>query len=236
MGDGFEVTIPTRTNAPATPAYASLPPGAKRGMVVIHEVFGRQPEIDRVVDRFAKLGFAAVAPDLFAHGWKPFCIARALRATIRGEGDLLDQVRAAAAWLRLQTGLGDKQIGLIGFCMGGGFALASGAGFGAVSTNYGEMPPLPDNLGPVIGCYGGRDLVFGRTAPKLEAKLTERSIPHEIHTFPTAGHSFLTDGRHPVAAVLTKPLFHIRYDGTVAEEAWGRITHFLEEHLAAAPT
>jgi carboxymethylenebutenolidase len=234
MGDGFEVTIPTRTNAPATPAYASLPPGATSGIVVIHEVFGRQPEIDRVVDRFAAAGLAAVAPDLFAHAWKPVCIAKAVRSMHRGEGDVLDQIRAAAGWLKEQTQLGDKQLGLIGFCMGGGFALASGGGFGAVSTNYGDVPPLPDDLGAVIGCYGGRDVLFRGKAAVLGEKLAARSIPHEIHTFPSAGHAFLTDGHHPVAAVLTKPFMNVRYDGTVAEEAWGRILAFFDRHLAAA--
>jgi len=43
-------------------AYAALPAGATRGAVVLHEMFGRQPEIDRVVDRFAARGYAAIEP------------------------------------------------------------------------------------------------------------------------------------------------------------------------------
>ncbi len=52
--NGHEVTLPgaPARGDPTAPGYAALPPGATRAVVVIHEIFGRQPEIDRVVDRF----------------------------------------------------------------------------------------------------------------------------------------------------------------------------------------
>jgi carboxymethylenebutenolidase len=49
----LEVTIPAGDGAPALPGFAVIPDGATRGAVVIHEIFGRRPEIDRVVERFA---------------------------------------------------------------------------------------------------------------------------------------------------------------------------------------
>jgi dienelactone hydrolase len=63
-----EVTIPGGDGAPESPSVAMIPDGARRGVVVIHEIFGRQPEIDRVVERFANAGYAAVASDLFRRG------------------------------------------------------------------------------------------------------------------------------------------------------------------------
>src|SRR5437870_4656620 len=77
---GIEVTIPEEGDVPATPAYAILPPGATRGVVVIHEIMGRQPEIDRVVQRFARSGYAAVEPDLFRAQGKFRCIRRTMQA------------------------------------------------------------------------------------------------------------------------------------------------------------
>jgi len=59
--------LPAIDSAPAVPLFAILPSEAPRGIVVLYEIFGRQPEIDRVVERFADAGYAAVAPDLF-HG------------------------------------------------------------------------------------------------------------------------------------------------------------------------
>jgi carboxymethylenebutenolidase len=59
-------------------------------------------------------------------------------------------------------------------------------------------------------------------------------VPREIHVYPTVGHSFLTDGDHPVAIALTRPLMHIRYDPEVAEDAWGKILGFFDRHLGAS--
>lgn len=231
---GTNLTLPATDKIPVTPAFAALPPGATRAVVVLHEALGPQPEIDRVVERFAAQGYAAVAPDLFAGGFRLLCISRALRDAYRGEGLALDRIRAARAWLCAQTGLPASRVGIIGFCMGGGFALAGASGFGAVSTNYGDLPKLPTDLGPTIGCFGGRDRIFARNAGKLRTRLAERGVPHEVHVFPTVGHSFLTDGDHPVTYALTKPLMQIAYDPQVADEAWDRILAFFERHLAVS--
>jgi dienelactone hydrolase len=51
-----EATVPGGANFPPTPVFAVLPPSARRGVVVIHEIFGRQPEIDDVARRFANNG------------------------------------------------------------------------------------------------------------------------------------------------------------------------------------
>jgi carboxymethylenebutenolidase len=215
------------------PAYAARPAGARRGAVVLHEILGRQPEIDRVVERFARSGYAAVAPDLYADGPTLACVRRLMLASATGEGRPVEVVRAARRWLCETTGLPEGSVGLIGLCLTGGLVLAMGHGWGAVSTNYGA-PPRPARLAglpPVIACYGGRDRLFAHFAPRLEKNLAAAGVPAEVHTFPTVGHSFLTDGDHPVAAFLGRPLFQIRYDPAVAEEAWSRIFAFLERHL-----
>ena len=82
-----------------TPLYAVLPPGARRGVVVLHEILGRQPEIDRVVQRFARAGYAAIAPDLFAHGSLFSCIRRAVQALHEGKGSQIEQIHAARRFL-----------------------------------------------------------------------------------------------------------------------------------------
>jgi carboxymethylenebutenolidase len=216
-------------------AYASLPDGSSRGVIVLHEIFGPQPEIERVVDRFARNGYAAVAPDLF-HGRNPaLCIRAAIQSTLRGEGPQIDQIRRARDWLCSERGLASDRVGLIGFCMGGGFALAAGRGWGAVSTNYGVVPPAKvlDGIGPVIGCYGGRDRMFRGSGPTLTRRLQRLGVEAEVHVFPEVGHSFLTDGHHPVAAALTRPLMRVEYNPEVAEQGWEKILAFFDRHLGA---
>ena len=234
-----DVTVPgdPERGDPPSPAYAALPPGARRGVVIVHELYGRSPEVDRVVERFAARGYAAIAPDLFHRG-RLGCVRRVMRA-IRHGGDIPStrQARRARDWLMAQAGLTAEQVGVIGFCFGGGFALLVGHDFGAVSSNYGYVPPAEQMRGlpPTIGCFGGRDRLFRGRAPELRERLEAVGVPHEVHVFDTVGHSFLTDGERPFQYWVSTPVFAIRYDAEVAEQGWRRILDFFERHLSAAP-
>ena len=231
---GREVTLPAGPGYQALPAWAATPPDARRGAVVIHELMGRQPEIDSVVERFADHGYAAIGPDLFHGQFVLGCIRRAVKAIQSGQGEYIEQIRAARSWLCDAAKLQQSHIGIIGFCIGGGFALAAGPGFGAVSTNYGDVPPqsVLRGIGPTIGCYGGRDRAFGKQGDKLKARLAPLGIDPEIHLFPEVGHSFLTQGDHPVLKTLTWPIMHITWNPAVAEAAWQKIFAFFDKTLA----
>lgn len=218
---------------PASPAVAIVPEGARRAVVVIHEIFGPQPEIERVLDRFAAAGYAAIAPDLFFRGKLP-CL-RVVFEAMRSGGEVapVRQAFRARAWVAAQAGVPENRVGLIGFCFGGGFALLAGRGWGAVSSNYGVCP-APEalrGLSPTIACFGGRDVPMRRERRKLEAFLTEDGVDHEVHVFDQAGHSFLTDGHHPIASTLTWPLLHVSYDPATAEDGWRRILAFFDRRL-----
>lgn len=230
---GREITIAAGDGAPETPAFAVVPSSARRGVVVIHEIFGRQPEIDRVVMRLAEAGYAAIAPDLFHRG-RFACLLDTFRAMKSGQGVSVQQGRNARAWLCNEARLAPSQIGLIGFCFGGGYALAAGSGWGAVSTNYGVIPKTEAmrGIGPVIGCYGGRDKTFATRGEELKARLSPLGVVPEVHTFPDAGHSFLTDGDHPIGRVLFRSLRLGDYPKE-REEGWAAILAFFDRHLEA---
>jgi carboxymethylenebutenolidase len=215
------------------PAYAACPEGATRGVVIIHEIIGYQPEITRVVERFAAQGYAAVAPDLFHKGLRPICIARTIRAAETGQGAPVQQALRARDWLMERAGLDADSVGLIGFCLGGRFALGVGKHWAAVSSNYGGVVPTETlrGIGPTIGCFGERDRVFRRDAPRLARQLEALDVPHEVRTYPGVGHSFLTDGDHPIKYALAKPVMQIRWDPEVAAEAWGHIFDFMGRYL-----
>jgi carboxymethylenebutenolidase len=212
-----------------------LTPGATLGVVVIHEVFGRQPEIDRAVARFAEAGYAAVAPDLFRRG-KLACLRDVFRAMKTGDGVSVRQGRNARAWLCAQTGIDASRVGLIGFCFGGGYALCAGAGWGAVSANYAHVPAeeAMRGLGPVIACYGRRDRTLASAPAKLRARLEaigQSESESEIHVL-DAGHAFLTDGK-PRLHQKIMPMGIGDYPEARAD-GWARILAFFERHLSVA--
>lgn len=230
-----EVTIDEGGGAPATPAYAAFPAGEharnpRYGVVVIHEVFGRRPDIDRACDRIAREGVAVIAPDLMA-GRRVQCLVEMMRTSATGGSTVAAlQTKNAQAWLTRETGLPATRMAILGFCIGGGFVLALGHGYGAVSTNYGGVPKteVMRGLGPVIGCYGGRDRVFSPSAKSLQKRLTELGVRHEVHVFPEAGHSFLTDADHGLMRYVALPMTLV--DTPEAREAgWKKIFAFFDQ-------
>jgi carboxymethylenebutenolidase len=230
-----DVTIPAQDGAPETPAFAICPEGARRGVVVIHEIFGRRPEIDRVVERFAEVGYAAVAPNLMDRGhWK--CLREVFGAIRSGatDGIAVRQGRNARAWLCEQTGIAPERVGLIGFCFGGAYALLAGSGWSAVSTNYGLVPNANAlrGIGPTIACYGSRDRGMRKAPEQLRDRLAEvGAAPAEIHEF-DAGHCFLTDRPMRVLSLLPGAAIGDYPDARAA--GWSKIMTFFDRHLGDA--
>ncbi|MGD0674852.1 MAG: dienelactone hydrolase family protein [Polyangiaceae bacterium] len=230
-----ELIIPAHGGAPATPAVAIVPEGARRGVVVIHEIFGRQPEIDRVVERFAAAGYAAIAPDLFRRGFF-VCLRDVFRAMKTGDGVAVQQGKNARAWLCAKARIDLSCVGLIGFCFGGGYALAAGSGWGAVSANYAQVPSemALRGCGPVIACYGARDKTLRHAPSELRARLkASGQSDFEVHEF-DAGHSFITDGKKRLAHRL-QPMGFDNYP-VAREEAWRRIFAFFDDRLGHNPS
>jgi carboxymethylenebutenolidase len=225
-----EFNVPAGDGAPETPAVAMIPEGARRGVVIIHEIFGRQPEIDRVVERFARAGYAAVAPDLMRRG-KFACLRDVFGAMRTGDGISVRQGHNARAWLCARAGIEPAHVGLIGFCFGGGYALAAGAGWGAISANYGVVPAEKalQKIGPVIACYGSRDKTMRKAPVQLRERLAAVGHKDAVVLEFDAGHSFLTDGKPH----LTQRILPMGFGDhpEVREEAWKKIFAFFDGRL-----
>ena len=216
---------------PGTPP----PPGRWPGVVVIHEVFGLTDGIRQHADRLARAGFLAFAPDLYLGRPWMRCV-RGVTNQLRAEtGPAFTTLDAGRAWLASRPDCSGTT-GVIGFCMGGGFALlcAPRDGFAAVSVNYGDVPTDPrivlEGACPVVGSYGARDAMGTEPPGRLERALTELGVPHDIKVYPRAGHGFMNKGR-PGLAQLAHAV-RMGYQEDAAEDSWRRILTFFGEHLA----
>ena len=209
------------------PAFYAHPEGTGPfpAVVVIHEIFGLNDPIRRVAERFAETGYAALAVDLFGHGNRALCMARLMNGMLLHSLDHvgIDDLKAALSFLAGQPEVDAERLGAIGFCMGGGLAIAwacTDERLGVVAPFYGMNPrPLEavKRSCPVVGSYPEKDFTKGQSE-KLAAVLEKHEVPHDIKVYGGAKHSFFND-EGP------------RYDAAASEDAWRRTLEFFEVYL-----
>jgi carboxymethylenebutenolidase len=220
------------SNGSTGEGYLALPPGGQGpGLVVIQEWWGLVDHIKDVCDRFAAEGFVALAPDLY-HGRtvdEPDEAGKAMMAMELGRAaqdmsGAVDEVSRRA---------GSDEVGVIGFCMGGGLALVLATRrpdkVKAVMPCYGVIPwpdAQPDYTAlsaAVEGHYAERDDFFTpEAAQALGRQLADMGKDVEIVIHPASDHAFFNDTRPEV------------YNPEEAEVLWQAALRFFGQHLGAA--
>lgn len=214
--------------------------GQRPAVIVIHEIFGLNTDIREKAQRFADKGYVALAPDLYsAFGRKPLCIFRAMQSLRSGDGPAFDYLETARNWLAARPEVDPSRIGVIGFCMGGGFALlfAAKTKLGAAAVFYGDVPKQPGALEeccPVVASFGGKDRLFGKNGERLARHLQVLGVPHDIVTYPDAGHSYMSDHKGIAAKVNSWGPMKVGFHPESAEDSWRRVDAFFDQHLGAA--
>lgn len=211
------------------PAYVAQPRNARPntpGIVIVMHIWGIDANIREVARRFAKAGFAAIAPDLYSRFGAPSGDGETDIAKFRAFADKLQNaqvdsdLRAAALWLKTAHPQGNA--GVMGFCMGGAIALRQAIDnddvFAADAVFYGKVASIDASRirMPIVGSYGEKDTSIPADTVRAFRKLLR--APNDIAIYPTSGHAFFDDTR-------------ASYVPVAAEDAWRRTIAFLTKYL-----
>ena len=225
--------------SPALTGVLAVPDGDGPwpAVVIVHEAFGVTEVMRRQVLRMAAAGYLVLMPDLYTAGGARKCLTATFRAMASGQGRAWVDIESARQMLIVRDDC-TGQVGVLGFCMGGGFALgAATRGFDASSVNYGRLPKDMDTVlagaCPIIGSYGARDGSLRGAAVKLETELTKLGVVHDVKEYPTAGHAFLNDAMDgpKVTQLLLGRFLGMGPNPEAAVDGWQRIDGFFAEHL-----
>ena len=225
MGEMIEYT----SNGTLEYGYVADPiSGEGPALVVIQEWWGLVDHIKDVCDRFAAAGYFAIAPDLY-HNKKTDDSNEAAKLAMELRVDQA-LVQMGGAIDELVRRSGNERVGVVGFCMGGGLALALATArpdrVAAVVPFYGvasrsEAEPDYSTMQAVVqGHFAELDQsVSPELVRALESKLESLGKETEFFVYPGTVHGFFND---------TRPG---QYDPSAALQAWERTIAFLAEEL-----
>lgn len=198
------------------------------GLVVIQEWWGLNAHIKDVAERYASEGFVTLAPDLY-RGVKTSEPDEARKLSMQLDRPrAIQDIQAAVDFLIARQDVQPKQVGVLGFCMGGGLALAmshAGQHVGVCVVFYGGSSLMNDDTAqavsaPILGLYGGEDASTPvGTVRANEQKLQSHNKTAQFVIYPGAPHAFFNDTRDS-------------YRPEAAQDAWQLSLKWLRRHLA----
>jgi carboxymethylenebutenolidase len=237
--DAGEVKVPS--GGAQIPAYRALPEGGGKfpTVLVVHEVFGVHEHMKDVCRRWARLGYYAIAPDLFARegdasAEKDMQKLMSQIVAMTPDADVVADLDATLAFAEASGAADVSRAAVTGFCWGGRQVwlyaahnpkLKAGvAWYGPLARPVTALAPKnpPDVVGelkvPVLGLYGGQDKnITEDQVAAMRQKLAEAGGASKIIVYPDAGHGFYADYRPS----------YVKAD---AEASWKEATAWLKAH------
>ncbi|MHB1517479.1 MAG: dienelactone hydrolase family protein [Acidimicrobiales bacterium] len=207
------------------------------GVILVHDIFGLTDVTRGHAVRLAEAGYTVIAPDLHSSGGSFLsCVFTTMRDFRRRAGTSWEILNTARTTLIETYGVDPERVGVMGFCMGGGFALllALRADLSVAAPFYGEAPPEvleSHDLCPVVGGWGNRDRLFRRHGQRLEEHLAAEGVDHDITLYPGVGHSYMDDHPGLLARLGRYSPLRAAYDPAAADDSWRRVLAFFETHL-----
>ena len=204
--------------------------GRHPGLIVIQEWWGLNDWIRQQADRYAKAGYVALAPDLYRG--KSTADPNVAHELMRGlpQDRAIADMKAAFDYLSKRKDVDPKRIGVIGWCMGGGYALdltLAEPRIAATVINYGHLMADPASIAkihsPILGNFGANDQgIPPADVRAFDAALKKDGKSSDIKIYEGAGHAFMNPNNKG------------GYVKAAAEDAQSRIDAFLAKTLKPA--
>ncbi|MEG5063279.1 dienelactone hydrolase family protein [Microcoleus sp. B3-A4] len=234
-----EVKIPVKDGS--IPAYRAMPASGSNFPVilVIQEIFGVHAHIQDICRRLAKLGYLAIAPEMFARQGDVSKITdiQEIRSKVVSkvpDAQAMSDLDATVDWAQKSAKGNINKLGITGFCWGGRMVWlysshnpkvkAGVAWYGRVVGNSTALTPKhPIDIAatlkvPVLGLYGGKDEgIPNDTVEKMQEVLKTGSSGSEIVLYPDAPHAFNADYRPS-------------YREKEAKDAWKRMQDWFKKY------
>lgn len=231
------------------PAYRAMPDRKNKKfpvVMVIQEIFGVHEHIQDLCRRFAKLGYMAIAPSLYARQGDVLQMQNVQEIISKvvskvPDAQVMADLDATVAYAK-KTGAGNtKKLAITGFCWGGRIVWLYSAHNKAVDAGaawYGRLvesanapknplqPTMPVDVArdlrvPVLGLYGGLDTGIPLdTVERMRAELKKGKSKSEIIVYPNAKHGFNADYRES-------------YNKEAATDAWSKMLDWFKKNGAA---
>ncbi len=234
-----EVKIPTSTGS--LPAYRAMPSQGRSFpvVVVVQEIFGVHEHIKDVCRRFAKLGYLAVAPELYARQGDVSKLSEINDIVTKvvskvPDAQVMADLDATVVWTKSSGNGNIEKLGVTGFCWGGRIVWLYAAHSPQVKAGaawYGRLVGKPSDLQPkhpidvaaslkvpVLGLYGGDDQGIPLdTVEQMRTALKATGNPSEIVVYPNTPHGFHAD-------------YRASYRKEQAEDGWKRLQAWFRQH------
>jgi carboxymethylenebutenolidase len=227
------------------PAYRAMPAKGKNFPValVVQEIFGVHEHIKDICRRFAKAGYLAIAPEMYARQGdvSKLQMNQIMPVVAKVPDDqVMSDLDAAVAWAK-KNGGNTAKLGITGFCWGGRIVwlyAAHNPGLKAGVAWYGRLtPPPPDRANPlqpkhptelakdlkapVLGLYGGKDTGIPLdTVEQMRKAIKDAGKASEIIVYPEAQHGFHADYRPS-------------YNKEAAQDGWAKLLAWFKKNGAA---
>lgn len=217
--------------------YLATPSGVGpfAAVLIVHEWWGLEDYARMRADQLAKLGYVALAMDMYGDGKtanNPKDAGALAGAALKDWPSAFERVQKALAVLKEQSNVDKTKVAAIGYCFGGGVLLnaaRSGLDINGVVSFHGSLKPLTDERilkTKILVLNGAADpMVTKEEISAFKAEMKEHKASYEFVDYPGALHAFTNPKATKVGKEFNLP---VAYDQKADQQSWAKMKDFLK--------